>query len=303
MISLYRALKFAFQSFYRNFWLSAATILILVLTLFAVSLLGTINLIGDRAIQSVKDKVDLSVYFYPDVAEKEVKTVQAQLQSLSSVKTIEYIPEEEALEQFKEKHQDDPVIQETLEILEDNPLGATLVIQAKDIDRYAEISEVLADPDYAELIYDKDIEDYQTVIQRLGNLTDRIYQIALIVSLIFVIVAVLVIFNTIRITIYTHREEIGIMRLVGATNWFIRGPFILESVIYAVIGTVITTGILYPILRVASPRISDFFDGYNLNLSTYFADHFLEIFALQLIVAIVLAVVSSIVAVGRHLRV
>lgn len=300
---MYRALKFAFQSFYRNFWLSAATILILVLTLFSVSLLGTINLIGDRAIQSVKDKVDLSVYFYPDVAEKEVQAVQVQLKSLSSVKSVEYIPEEQALEEFKEKHKDDPVIQETLDILEENPLGATLVIQAKDIERYADISEVLADPDYAELIYDKDIEDYQTVIQRLSNLTDRIYQIVSIVSLIFIIVAVLVIFNTIRITIYTHREEIGIMRLVGATNWFIRGPFILESVIYAVISSAITTGILYPILRVASPKISDFFEGYNLNLSTYFSEHFLEILALQLIVAILLSVISSMVAVGRHLRV
>ncbi len=303
MISFLRALKFAFQSFYRNVWLSIATILILVLTLFSVSLVGTVNFIGDRAIKSVKDKVDLSVYFYPDVGEKEIQAIQAKLQTLPSVKEIDYIPKDEALEQFKERHKDDPVIQETLEILEDNPLGATLIIQARDIEKYADISAALADAEYADLIYDKDIEDYQAIITRLSNLTDRIYNIAFILTLVFIIIAILVIFNTIRITIYTHREEIGIMRLVGATNWFIRGPFILESVIYAIISTFVTMGLLYPLINLASPQVNNFFEGYDLNLSSYFITHFIEIFALQLIVAVLISVISSMIAVGRHLRV
>lgn len=303
MISFLRALKFAFQSFYRNVWLSIATILILVLTLFSVSLVGTVNFIGDRAIKSVQDKVDLSVYFYPDVGEKEVQAIQAKLQTLPSVKEIDYINKDKALEQFKERHKDDPVIQETLEILEDNPLGATLIIQARDIEKYADISAALADAEYADLIYDKDIEDYQAIITRLGNLTDRIYNIAFILTLVFIIIAILVIFNTIRITIYTHREEIGIMRLVGATNWFIRGPFILESVIYAIISTLVTMGLLYPLINLASPQVNNFFEGYDLNLSSYFISHFIEIFALQLIVAVLISVISSMIAVGRHLRV
>ncbi|MBU0707161.1 ABC transporter permease [Patescibacteria group bacterium] len=302
MISFYRALKFAFQSFKRNVWLSAATILILVLTLFSVSLVGTINFIGDRAIRSVKDKVDLSVYFYPEVGEKEVQAIQARLQTLPSVKNVNYIPKEQALEEFIEKHKDDPVISETLEILDDNPLGATLVIQAKDIEKYSEILNVMSDPNYSDMIYEKDIEDYQTIIRRLTNMTDRIYQITFVISMIFIIIAILVVFNTIRITIYTHREEIGIMRLVGATNWFIRGPFILESMIYAVISTIISVGILYPILRLVSPQVTTFFEGYNLNLANYFSDHFIEILGLQLIVALVLSMISSMIAVGRHLR-
>ncbi len=178
-----------------------------------------------------------------------------------------------------------------------------MIIQARDIEKYADISAALADAEYADLIYDKDIEDYQAIITRLSNLTDRIYNIAFILTLVFIIIAILVIFNTIRITIYTHREEIGIMRLVGATNWFIRGPFILESVIYAIISTFVTMGLLYPLINLASPQVNNFFEGYDLNLSSYFITHFIEIFALQLIVAVLISVISSMIAVGRHLRV
>ncbi|MDD5567580.1 MAG: permease-like cell division protein FtsX [Patescibacteria group bacterium] len=303
MISFFRALKFAFQSFYRNIWLSAATILIMVLTLLSISLVGTINIIGDQAIKSVKEKVDLSVYFYPEESETEIKAIESRLETLSSVKDVRYIPKDQALEEFKAKHVNDPVIQETLEILKDNPLGGTLIIQSKNLEQYNDILNVLNDPNYTEQIYEKDIEDYQTIINRLNNITDRIYEIALVLSLVFVVVAILVIFNTIRITIYTHREEIGIMRLVGATNWFIRGPFILESVLYAVISTGLSLGILYPLLKIISPQVTNFFEGYNLDLVTYFSDRFLEIFALQIIIALLLAVISSMIAIGRHLRV
>lgn len=303
MISFYRALKFAWQSFFRNFWLSAATLLILILTLFSISLLGTINFVGDRAIKSVKEKIDLSVYFYPEVAEKEVQAVQAKLQTLEAVNNVEYIPKEQALEAFKERHKDDPVIQETLEILDDNPLGATLVVHLSDINKSKDVIQALSDPAYSKLIDTKDFEDYQTVIRRLTNLTDRVYQLALIISLIFGVIAVLVIFNTIRITIYTHREEISIMRLVGATAWFIRGPFILESIIYALLATLITTILLFPFFNLISPQVATFFQGFDLNLAAYFTNHFLEIFGLQLIVALVLSTLSSMIAIGRHLKV
>ncbi len=303
MISFYRALKFAWQNFIRNIWLSAATLLILILTLFSVSLLGAVNFIGDRAIQSVEEKVDLSVYFNPDVAEKEIQAIQARLQTLEAVKDVTFIPKEQSLASFKERYKDDPVIQETLEVLADNPLGSTLIIRVKDLNKSNEVLQVLSDPSYSQLIYDKDFEDYQTVIRRLTNITDRLYQVALVMSVTFIIIAILVIFNTIRITIYTHREEIGIMRLVGATGWFIRGPFILESVIYALLATAISTGILYPLLKVISPQITNFFQGYDLNIASYFASHFFEIFGLQLIVALILSVISSMIAIGRHLKV
>lgn len=302
MVSFYRALKFAWQGFIRNFWLSAATVLILVLTLFSVSLVGVVNFISDRAIDSVKAKVDISVYFFPEVPENTVQSVQAKLQTVAGVKEIRYIPKEEARANFEEKFKDDPIVQETLKILDENPLGATLVIQADEFNDYDGILQALSDPEYENVIDDKDFEDYQSIVKRLDALTRKVYQATLLISAIFVIIAILVVFNTIRITIYTHREEIGIMRLVGATNWFIRGPFILESLLYALISTALSLAVLFPFLQVISPQVASFFDGYNLQLSQYFSQYFLEIAGLQFIVALLLCVISSMIAIGRHLR-
>ncbi|MFA6197766.1 MAG: permease-like cell division protein FtsX [Patescibacteria group bacterium] len=303
MISFIRALKFALQSFYRNIWLSVATVLILVLTLFSVSLVGMINVIGNRAVASIKDKVDVSVYFQPEVPESTVQSVQAKLQAVNGVRDVEYINRDEAQRRFLEKYQNDPVIQETLKILEDNPFGATLVIRANDFNDYPVIISALSDPEYKDLIENRDFQDYTSIINRLDHMTDRLYQVAMIVTIIFVIIAILVIFNTIRITIYTHREEIGIMRLVGATNWFIRGPFILESVLYAIISTVVSLLIFYPFLRYITPQVSSFFEGYNMNLTAYFSQYMLDIVGLQLIVALILSVGSSMIAISRHLKV
>ena len=303
MISFLRAFKFACQSFYRNIWLSVATVLILVLTLFSVSLVGMINVIGDRAIASIKDKVDVSVYFQPEVPESTVQSIQAKLQAANGVRDVQYIAREEAQQRFMDKYKNDPVVQETLKVLEDNPFGATLVIRANDFSDYPAIITSLSDPEYKDLIENKDFEDYTSIINRLDNVTQRLYQVALIVTIIFIIIAILVIFNTIRITIFTHREEIGIMRLVGATNWFIRGPFILESIIYAFISTAISLLIFYPFLRYITPQVSAFFEGYNMNLTSYFSQYMLDIIGLQLIVALILSVGSSMIAISRHLKV
>ena len=302
-LTLFRTIKFALQGFWRNIWLSIVTIVILILTLFSISVVGTVNIIGREAIDSIKEKIDVSAYFKNDVAEDQIFEINYRLESLSQVKSVDYVSKEKALENFKEKHKDDPEIVSSLEELEDNPLGATLVIKANNIEDYEEILNVLEDPDYAEFIQDINYQDNELLIDQLTGITNQIQRIAIIFSGIFIIIAVLIIFNTIRITIYTHREEIGIMKLVGATNWFIRAPFLIESVIYGVLACVIILVILYPLIDVISPQVSKFFAGYEFDLIQYFKDNFWYIAGLQLAFAVVLSVISSSIAVGKYLKV
>jgi len=303
LVSTYRTIKFALQGFWRNIWLTIVTVIILVLTLFTLSVVGGINVIGNAAIKSIQEKIDVSVYFKPEVKDDDVISVNYRLSSLPQVKEVKYISKEEALANFKEKHKDDPVIIESLEELSDNPLGATLVVKANNITDYQSILSVLDEPDYSTSIQDINYQDNQQVIDQLSSITKKVQKVGIIISIIFIIITIMIVFNTIRITIYTHREEIGIMKLVGATNWFVRAPFLLESLLYGIFAAVICVAIIYPIINIISPHISNFFEGYNLDMLSYFRQHFWQILGLQLGFSVFLSMVSSAVAVGKYLKV
>lgn len=302
-VFLYRTIKFAGQGFFRNIWLSIVTVIILVLTLFSVTLVAGINVVADQAVTSVQEKVDVSVYLNPQAEESDVINLRDRLENLSQVKEVGYVTKEEALEKFKERHKDDPLIMESIEQLDDNPLGATLIIKAEHIDDYPSILTVLENAEYDELIQDKNYDDNQEVITRLSDISDKIRRIGVIISVVFIVIAILIIFNTIRINIYTHREEIGIMKLVGGTNWFIRLPFLVESLMYAILAVVVTMAILYPLLGAVAPEVIIFFEGYNFDLINYFSENFIKIIGLQLTFAILLSVISSSIAIGKYMRV
>jgi len=303
LVSTYRTIKFALQGFWRNIWLTIVTVVILVLTLFTLSVVGGINVIGNAAIKSIQEKIDVSVYFKPEVKEDQVLNVNYRLTNMSQVKEVQYISEDKALEKFKEKHKDDLVILESLEELAENPLGATLIVKANNINDYQSILTFLEEPDYSSLIQDVNYQDNQTVISQLSNITKKVQKVGIIISSIFIVITIMIVFNTIRITIYTHREEIGIMKLVGATNWFVRAPFLLESFLYGVFAALICVAIIYPVINMLSPQLSNFFEGYNLNLMLYFKQHFWNILGLQLGFAVFLSMISSAVAVGKYLKV
>lgn len=279
------------------------TVFILVLTLFSVSLVYTLNVVADNAIKAVKDKVDIDLFFDPTVPEDKILAAKADIESYSEVKDVKYISQSEALERFKKEHEKEPIIQESISEMEKNPLPATLVVRAKRLEDYSKIIVTLDNSDYSHLITTRDFEDNQVVIDRLSNITKRIYQVGIGVSLIFVIIAVLVVFNAIRMNIYTQREELGIKRLVGATGLFIRMPFVVESIMYALLASIITILIVYPLLSAVAPYINTLFEGYDFDMFSYFTANFWKIFGFQVLIAVVISVISSMIAIGRYLRV
>lgn len=283
--------------------MSVVTVFILVLTLFSVSVVYTLNVVADNAINAVKNKVDIDLFFDPTVPDDKIFAVQAYLESLSEVKDIKYISKDVALERFIEEHKDDLTIQESLKELDKNPLPATLVVRAKRLEDYSGIIVNLDNSEFSHLISSRNFEDNQVVIDRLSSITDRIYQVGIGVSAVFVVIAILVVFNAIRMNIYTQREELGIMRLVGANNIFIRLPFIIESVLYALIASIITILILYPLLSAVSPYIDTLFAGYDFDMFSYFSANFWNILGLQIIISVIISVISSMIAIGRHLKV
>lgn len=301
--SIYRIFNFAWQSFWRNIWLSIVTITIIILTFISINALIIVNVITDASIDIIKDKVDISLYFRPDVTESQVLEVEIYLTSLTQIKEINYISQQEALQSFRQKHRQDSTIIESLEELDENPIGATLQIRAKDINDYPAIVEVLDNSKYNDLILDKNFDDHQVYISKIKNLSDNVRRIGFFISGIFIFIALLIVFNTIRVAIYTHRQEIAVMKLVGATNWFIRSPFLLEGIFYGIIACILAIGLVYPALNFIQPYLDNFFLTEEFSIIEYFNTNFWQIFGFEFLIVIFLNIVSSSIAIRRYLKV
>jgi cell division transport system permease protein len=298
--SLARLIKSGCLNSWRNKWLSVATILVMGLAIFGITTLLLINVLIDSLITYLEDKVDVSVYFNLGVSEEQVLSVRDSLVELSQVKSVEYISTEEALNNFKEKHRDNQVLMQSLQELDSNPLEAALNIKAQVTSQYESIVSFLEKKEYQEIIDKINYQENRIAIVRLASITNTIRQVGFVILLILAVLAVLVTFNTIRLTIYSARKEIKVMKLVGASNWFIRGPFIVEGAIYGIIAVALTLTVFVPLLWYFSPRITGYLPG--TDLFYFFQTNFLTLLLVQLITGILMGTISSLIAIHRYLE-
>lgn len=301
-ISTSRVIKFAFTDFWRNLGLSLMTISILMLTYVSLNLLVLVNFFTETAIQSVESRVDVSVYFGPDVSDDRIHGVRGNLSTLPEVKEVIFISREEALATFKANHVEDEDIIEALNEVGENPLGAVLVIKAEDATDFGPILEYLQSDEVSTLVEDKTVEDHRGLVERLVEITGKIERAALAITLMFALISLLIVFNTIRVAIYIHREEIAIMRLVGASSNFVRMPFLIEVVMYNVVALGIVMLALFPLLQVMEPSASSFFATNAIGLEEYFRAGWVKIFGYQMVTVTFLSLVAAWLSMRRYLK-
>ncbi len=301
IVKLSRIIKYGFNGFIRNGWLSASTIIIMILALVVFEGLILFNVVAKSAVESLQEKIDISVYFKSNVSEDSILNIKKSLEALVEVKDVQYVSRDEALVEFKKSHEDDDVILQTLEQLDENPLLSSINIKANDPRNYGTIAEYLDKPVYKDLIEKVTYAQNHIVIDRLVSLVDTIKNTGAILTVFLSILAIVITFNTIRLAIFSTSEQIGIMRLVGASNNFIRGPFVVEGIIDAVIASILSFLILVPAVSFASPYIVKFIP--EMNLQGYFNANFVSLFFYQLLFGVGLGILSSIVAVRRYLHV
>ncbi len=301
MINLFRIFKYGIQSFLRNGWLSFSTIAIMILALIVFEGLILFNIISQGAIQTIQNKVDITVYFQSNVPEDTILNLKKSLEGLGEVQYVNYVSEERALADFKALHAGDEAITKTLETLDANPLLPSLDIKAKDIHRYDTIAAYLEKPDFQNVIYKINYTQNQVVINRLISLVDNLTTGGFVLTAFLAFLAASVTFNTIRLAIFSNKDQIGIMRLVGASNKFISGPYVIEGFLYGLVSAVVSFLVMIPIIAAISPKINSFIP--EVNLSSYFASSFLILLLYQLAFGVVLGVVSSIIATRRYLNV
>lgn len=300
MSAFKRAIKSGWQGFSRDGGLVLANIFILVLTISVITSLFLFKESSKFIMESLREKVDVSVYFKYDVSEDEILGVQKEIASISEVKSVSYVSRDEALEVFIERHKDDPVLLESLEEVGINPFLASLDVKAFEASQYETVAALLESFRFESLVEKVDYHERKPVIDKIYSLTSNFNVIGIAVSLLFAIIAALVTFNTIRLAIYSLREEIKIQRLVGASNWFIRGPFLFQG---AVAGGIAALGCLlfFTLLTfILSSKIEVLFPG--LNVFVLFVSNFWLILLLQLVSGVGLGIVSSSIAVRRYLE-
>ncbi len=299
--SLFRIIRYGVQSFWRNKWLSSATIAVMVLALLVFSGLILFSVLTNNALAILRDKIDVNVYFKDGVSEDSILKLKRSLATLPEVKDVEYISKEQALQQFQERYKDDAVVQQAVSILDSNPLSASLNIKAHDPTQYPIIASYLGNQDLKDLVDQVNFAQTQIVIGRLAAIVDTVQRSGIALTVVLAIVAVLVTLNTIMLTIYSTRNEIGIMRLVGASNEFIRGPYLVQGVMYGIIAAFLSLLVMMPIVYASNPYIKILMPG--VDMQSYFYSHLPSLLLYQLAFGIVLGVISSGIAVARYLNV
>jgi cell division transport system permease protein len=301
-----RVARYGLIGFIRNGFVSLAAILILTITLSVVATL----MIGGAALSSVlqqlTDNVDVTVYFTTSATQDQMTQLQQSLQALPEVASVTYQSRDQALAVFQARHQNDQLTMQALQELGDNPLGASLQIKAKETSQYETIAKYLSDQqgsgsDVGAAIDTINFYQNKAAIDRLTGIIDTSRALGLGIALVLGIASVLIAFNTIRLAIYTARDEIGVMNIVGASRWFVRGPFVVAGVLYGVIAGLVVLVLLYPITLSLGPGSEAFFGTFNV--FDYFVGAFPLIFLTVMASGVGLGALSSYLAVRRYLKI
>lgn len=301
LINLKRIVKAGWLNFWRNKLLSFATLAVMTLVLLVVAGLLLLNVASQSLIASLENKVDVSVYFKTDTPEQDILSIKDIIKDIGSVAAVSYVSREQALDKFKQDHFGQETFMQSLEVLGDNPLSASINIKARQAKEYVNIVSFIERANFRHLIDRIDFRENEAAINKLINLSRGIRRLGLIVSLFLALVVLLVSFNTIRLAIYNQKNEIMIMRLVGASNWSIRGPFLIEGLLYGMVGSLVTVLVLWPSLVFASSQWDIIFS--EINLLAWFENNVLAVWLLLFGVGTVLGLLSSLIAIRRYLKV
>ena len=266
IVTLTRVIKYGWQGFLWNGILSFSTISIVILAAIVFEGLIIFNVVGKAAIGSIQEKIDISVYFKNAAPEDTILNIKRSLENLNEVRDVTYVSREVAFANFKEKHKDEDTITQTLNELSENPLLASLNIKAKDPHQYSAIAEYLKGASLRNAIEKVTYAQNQIVIEKLNALIDTMAKTGITLTVFLAFLAVTVTFTTIRLAIFSNSDQLGIMRLVGASNSFIRGPYIIEGIMYGILAAVISFVIFIPVINFISPYIVNFIPEANVQM-------------------------------------
>lgn len=305
-----RVFRAGFLSFWRNGFVTLSSVLMMTITLFTLGIVLFTGFILSTTLSNLRDKADISVYFTPDAPEDQILSLQHSLEALPEVSTVTYYTSEQELASFRDRHQNDQLTLQALEELGNNPLGAVLEVRAREISQYDSIAQYLkgqealgGDSPVSSIIdrvnYFDDTQ--REAIQKLASITSSAERLGFVIIAILALTTIMISFNTVRLAIYTSRDEISVMQLVGAARGYVRAPFMVQAVLYGLFAGLVTLLLFYPLTYWLGATTSGFFGG--INVFSFYLSHFALLFLVFVGSGMFLGAVASFLAVRRYLRV
>jgi len=304
-ITFIRMCRYGVNNFTRNAWLTIAATAVMTITLFVIfASVAARNVLADTVVQ-VRDQVSMSIYLKTDAVEEDVRAVVEEVEKLDSVISVETVSPTQARESFVNDNKDNP---ETLEAVTaaTNRFFWTLKIKVVDINDTSELADIVANNEIVTEQLDATrppsfAGERREIIQNIGRAVDFAQNVGIVASSIFIFMSMLIIFNTIRMAIFNRREEIQMMKLIGAEKTFIRGPFVVEAMVYGFIAALIATGLGFAALYFIAPSLTG--SGVNvqptLDIMTMYGAFVL---LAMIIIGAIIGIISSLLATRRYLK-
>ncbi len=299
-----RIIKAGFLNFKRSGIISWAAVLVVTITLSVITAILILQAVLSYSLQEIKNKVDVTIYFNVGAPEDKILALKSALENLPEVSGVTYVSANQALKNFRDRHKEDyPTIQ-ALDEIKDNPLGAYLNVKAKEVSQYESIANFLQGDNAlvsgSSSIIDKvNYNQNKIVIERLNNIISGAQKLGFLATLILIFISVIITFNTIRLAIFISKDEIAVMRLVGASKTRVSGPFMVEGAIYGIVATIVTLIIFWPITYYLGRNMTQFL---GINVYDYYLSNLLQISAIVLLSGIILGAISSILATRKYLN-
>jgi len=304
-ITLLRILHTGTVNFIRNASLAIAAMAVMIVTLTIVLFSLIANATFSNTISQITNKIDISVYLKDSVTPVQSSQLVTELKSLPNAQTVTYLSKDQVLKLYQQQNATNQQLQSAIDQTS-NPLPATIHVKPRDLNKIGDIRTFLNQPSVTALQSDPPSYsgNLKQAIDNITHATNVLREIGIIAVIVFAVVSALIIFNTIQMAIFNRRDEIQIMRLLGASTTYIRGPFIVESAIYGILSAVVSILIINSIFIAASSTLQ----ATTLGLldigyaTTYFDNRFWGFLGMQLLVGILIGTVSSIIATKRFLK-
>jgi len=297
---LIRIFRSGWRSFYRDREIALATIFVLFLSVILSGSFFLFKDISQILVADLQEKIDVSVYFKEETPEEDILGVGKELSELPEIKNIEYVSKKQALLNFIQRHERDTALLDSIDELGKNPFLASLNVRTWNPDQYAKVSKFLEGPGFDSFVEKIDYYQRKPAIDTMRSLNSAVTKISISIAVLLVTIAIAVSLNTIGLSIYNSRKEIEIQKLVGASSWFIRGPFLVQGMICGILAALISILTISLICWFLSPRIENFF--LSISLFTLFIENFWMLVLIQFTTGISLGAVSSLVAIKKYLK-
>jgi cell division transport system permease protein len=299
LIAVWRIMVAGTRNFFRNAWLSIAATAIMTVTL-TVMLSGVIlNAALKDTLKDITHRIDIAIYLEDKAEPEQIVALEEELRNLDNVQTVHFVSKADALKRYRVQFRDKPTLLEAITD-EENPLPQAIEFQVKDLNEIDPIIEITQKDEYLPIVQSTSYEDRQKIIKRIAEINSFLVNSAIIVSSLFTAISILIIFNTIRMAIFSRSEEIQIMRLIGAGNGYIRGPFIFEAMLNGVMAAVISLVFAYVVLFAGAPKLLSYVNFSNT--LSFFENYWTLIAFGTMLVGMFVGALSSALAMARYLR-